>query len=382
MTPASRPPERRDGVRLLAVDTEREGFFDSGVDELPQLLSSGDVVVVNDAATLPASLFGVAAGQPVEVRIAGRSPTHWSVVLFGRGDWHSPTEDRPAPPVLSPGATIALGGGLTATVLGASTVSSRLLRVQFDLSGADLWAAIYTSGAPVQYSYQQRPLDLWSVQTVYGSQPWAVEMPSAGRPLAWSTLLALRRRGVILASLTHAAGLSATGDPALDSALPLPERYHVPRRTVDIINRARKRGGRIIAVGTSVVRALEGNVREHGHLVPGEHVTDLIIDASFQARVADGILTGMHNQDESHYKLLGAFSGRDTLTASWRHAVETGYLCHEFGDVSLLMPNISRPKHRRWISTSATDSKVRPMVASSRRSPRRDSKLLLQTSAA
>ena len=342
MTPATRPPNKRDAVRLLAVDTEANGFFDTGIDELPQLLQPGDVLVLNDAATLPASLFGVAAGQPIEIRIAGRTSTHWSVVLFGRGDWHSPTEDRPAPPVLNPGATIDLSGGLVATVLGASTVSTRLVRVRFNLEGADLWTALYANGAPVQYSYQQRPLELWSVQTVYGSQPWAAEMPSAGRPLAWSTLLALRRRGVTLASLTHAAGLSATGDPALDAALPLPERYHIPQRTVDVINAARKSGWRVIAVGTTVVRALEGNVREFGRLRAGESVTDLVIDASFRTQVADGILTGMHNQDESHYKLLGAFGTRSTLAASWRHAVKTGYLCHEFGDVSLLLPGCVR----------------------------------------
>ncbi len=124
--------------------------------------------------------------------------------------------------------------------------------------GDALWAALYREGRPVQYSYLAHDLPLWAVQTVYAARPWAFEMPSAGRPLSWEILLALRRKGVRWASLTHAAGLSSTGDPAIDAALPLAERYDIPAATVRAVADTRARGGRVIAVGTTVVRALEG----------------------------------------------------------------------------------------------------------------------------
>lgn len=392
MIPATRPAKRRDDVRLLAVDTARRGLFDATVNDLPELLRPGDVVVVNDAATLPASLPGRVGEHSVELRLLGAplppqagsgawhqgpagdasslsprkrgkgwggGPTTWNAVLFGAGDWRQDTDARPAPPVVRPRDSIALAP-LTAEVVAVSPISPRLLRIRFDKVGAELFAALYRQGAPVQYAYQERPLNLWSVQTTYGAQPWAAEMPSAGRPLTWATLIALRRRGIALASLTHAAGLSATGDPALDAALPLPERYHIPATTVEAIARSR----RVIAVGTTVVRALEGNARTHGHLHPGAGTTDLLLGPGSRLRVVDGILTGMHNRGESHFRLLGAFGDRGSLEASWRYAVRAGYRCHEFGDVSLVLPDINRPEHRPWISFSATDSKA-PRTAAS-----------------
>jgi S-adenosylmethionine:tRNA ribosyltransferase-isomerase len=190
-------------------------------------------------------------------------------------------------------------------------------------------------------------LRLWSVQTVYGSRPWAVEMPSAGRPLSFQILLGLRKKGVELCWLTHAAGLSSTGDPALDAALPLPERYEIPDTTVAAIGRARRRGGRIIAVGTTVARALEGAAgsaraagAQPGTLFSGRGTTDLVIGAQTELAVVNGILSGMHGPGESHFRLLSAFAPPPLLTAAWEHAGMKGYLCHEFGDLCLLAPSI------------------------------------------
>src|SRR5690606_811511 len=132
-----------------------------------------------------------------------------------------------------------------------------------------LWAGLYRGGAPVQYSYHRAPLALWSVQSAFAGRPWAAEMPSAGRPLDWRTLGGLRRAGVGLARLTHAAGLSSSGDPAMDRLLPLPERYAIPEATIAAITATQARGGRIIAVGTTVVRALEGSVAASGRLRAG-----------------------------------------------------------------------------------------------------------------
>ena len=152
-------------------------------------------------------------------------------MLFGAGDWHQRTEDRP-PPATLPSAHACGSARWPPTIAALSPASPRLVELRFDAAGDALWAALYREGRPVQYAYLAHDLPLWAVQTVYAARPWAFEMPSAGRPLSWEILLALRRKGVRWASLTHAAGLSATGDPAIDAALPLAERYDVPAATV------------------------------------------------------------------------------------------------------------------------------------------------------
>jgi len=260
-------------------------------------------------------------------------------------DDRSDTRLLAAPPRLGVGDLLELldddaVSAMTATVTAVDPRAPRLLTLRFDRSGAALWAALYRLGRPVQYSYLGAPLALWSVQTAFAARPWAVEMPSAGRPLSWSTLLDLRRRGVEIVALTHAAGLSSVGDPALDALLPLPERYDLPAATVAAIARTRARGGRVIAAGTTVVRALEGCLADHGALVAGQGETSLLLHAGFVPRVVEGLLTGMHDPSESHFHLLRAFASESVLLAAWRHASAAGYLQHEFGDATLLAPDL------------------------------------------
>ncbi|MFO0574979.1 MAG: S-adenosylmethionine:tRNA ribosyltransferase-isomerase [Polyangia bacterium] len=370
MNPARAPRERRSDARLLALDADAGRHADLGAADLPSLLRPRDLLVVNDAATLPASLHGrTAGGAEVELRLlgaaalpggtgdgavaAGADAEDFWAVLFGAGDWRTPTEHRPPPPPLERGDVIQLEGRegrgetepaeLLATVEERAAVSPRLVRVRFSRRGAALWSALYRLGRPVQYAYLREPLALWSVQTAYAARPWAAEMPSAGRPLSWEILFALRRRGIELCALTHAAGLSSTGEPALDRALPLPERYDLPAATVQAVAAARARGGRVIAVGTTVVRALEGAARAlersgaaPGTLRPGSGVTELLLTPATELRVCDGILTGIHGPGESHFRLLAAFCPTEALAAAWEHAGRAGYLCHEFGDLSLI----------------------------------------------
>jgi S-adenosylmethionine:tRNA ribosyltransferase-isomerase len=140
------------------------------------------------------------------------------------------------------------------------------------------------------------------------------------------------------AALTHAAGLSATGDPALDAALPLPERYDLPAPTVAAIEETRRGGGRVVAVGTTVVRALEGAVVREGCLRAGTGITDLRIGPAHGRRVVDGILSGVHAPDESHFALLGAFASEPLLRAAWAHAQAQAFRPHELGDAMLILP--------------------------------------------
>jgi S-adenosylmethionine:tRNA ribosyltransferase-isomerase len=325
--------------RLLHVEPSSGALAVTRVGELPGLLRPGDLLVVNDAATLPASLSGVGpGGAPVELRLAGATEDgSWSVVAFGAGDWRGRTEDRPPPPALAAGDHIAFGGELRAEVIRVSPLSPRLLDVSFEPGGDGFWAALYRRGRPVQYSYLDAPLALWHVQTAYASRPWAVELPSAGRPLNGSLLLALRRRFVGVAALTHAAGLSATGDPALDAALPLPERYEIPAETAVAVARAREARRRVVAVGTTVVRALEGAAARRGILHAGAGVTDLRVGEGFRPRVVDGVFTGMHEPGTSHFELLAAFAPRPLLERAHALAEESGFLAHEFGDSMLIL---------------------------------------------
>jgi S-adenosylmethionine:tRNA ribosyltransferase-isomerase len=344
VTPASEARARRD-VRLLVVDPSTGTLADRRPDDLVELLAPGDVLVVNDAATLPASLRGTGAdGSPLELRLAGVSARGFWAVLFGAGDWRQRTEDRPPPPALPVGTRIALDGGLVASVVRRSPLSARLIEITFDRAGASLYSALYGAGRPVQYAYQRAPLALWSVQTAYGSRPLAFEMPSAGRPLTWAVLLGLQARGVSVARLTHAAGLSATGDPALDAALPLPECYEIPPETVARIDAARTSGRRVVAVGTTVVRALEGAVAGRARLVTGAGTTDLRLGPGFVPRIVTDLLTGMHVPGESHYALLEAFVDVRLLGRVTSHADAAGYLSHEFGDLTLVLRSGAPPK--------------------------------------
>jgi S-adenosylmethionine:tRNA ribosyltransferase-isomerase len=246
--------------------------------------------------------------------------------VFGAGDWRTATENRPAPRDLVAGEELQIGN-LRARV--EKIIHSRLVDLRFDQSGSELWLSLYRLGKPVQYSHLEAPLQLWDVQTSYGGRPWSAEIPSAGRPLSFAILEELRRRGVALASLTHACGLSATGDPELDAQLPLPERYDIPQATIDAIDKA----NRVIAVGTSVVRALEGSRGKSG-----EGETDLIVDGNHRLQIVDGLLTGLHDPMASHYRLLQAFAKLELLQAAYAHAEKVGYLGHEFGDSCLILP--------------------------------------------
>lgn len=319
MRPAS-APRPASSIRALVVDGER---IDLGhVDDVVRLLEPGDVVVVNDAATLPASLR--TTDRAVEVRLMSNLGDHlWLSVLLGEGDFRTRTEHRPPPPRLDVGARLVFSDDLFAIVEEVRPESPRLLAIR--LSSARVWEALYRAGRPVQYAHVPEPLALWDVQNVYAGRPWAVEMPSAGRALRAETILRLRDRGVEVVALTHAAGLSSVGDPAIDAMLPMPERYEIPKATWDAVKSAR----RVVAIGTSVVRALETAART-GELAG---TSDLSIGPRTPLLVVDAVLTGVHEADTSHYALLRAFAPESTLARVLDTAERRELYGHEFGDV-------------------------------------------------
>jgi len=259
--------------------------------------------------------------------------------VLGAGDWRTPTEYRPPPRALVAGERLELGEGLIARVKrvhSAGGAPPRLVELGFEQSGAALWSALYRHGRPVQYSYLRAPLELWHVQTPFASRPWAMELPSASRPLAWATLLGLRKRGVDISAVTHAAGLSSTGSHELDALLPLPERFEVGAAACAAIRRTHERGGRVIAAGTTVVRALESAAALSSPLAPSSGEAELRINGAHRLRVVDAVLTGMHAPATSHFALLEAFAERTLLERAHEHAKHSGYLAHEFGDSLLI----------------------------------------------
>ncbi|MGE0453160.1 MAG: S-adenosylmethionine:tRNA ribosyltransferase-isomerase [Vicinamibacteria bacterium] len=339
MSPARERRWRPQQLRLLRVDAARAVRDDATLAELPRLLSPGDLLVVNDAATLPASLRGHdESGAEIELRLLAEDEDgDWSAALLGAGDWRTRTENRPLPPSVVAGAALRFGK-LRARVLELSPLSPRLLRLRFEARGDALWRALYRLGRPIQYSHLARDLELWEAQTAYAGRPWAVEAPSAGLGLTPGLILELRRAGVGVRSLTHAAGVSATGDPAIDAALPLPERFEIPESTASAVRAARAARGRVVAVGTSVVRALETAAADGGGLSATAGISRLRIGPAHRLRAVDGLLTGVHEPGTSHHELLQAFLPRPALDAALAQAEASGYLGHEFGDLLLLLP--------------------------------------------
>ena len=339
MKPATWPRERRLAERLLTVDPDTGLLAHRSIADLPGLFEAGDLLVVNDAATLPASFGASIRGEDAELRLAGfEGGTSFRAIVFGQGDARQPTETRGAAPRVSIGETIAFRGGLAAVVTDVDASHPRLIEVRFLGDDDRVWRRLVSAGSPIQYAYVDRPLSLYQVQTAFASRPWAVEMPSAGRPLDFDLLKGFAERGVDVATLTHGAGLSSTGDASLDARLPLRERYDLPLATVKAVNLARARGGRVVAVGTSVVRALESSFASgNGVLGAGENTTDLRLDAVTRPRLVDAILTGMHEPGTSHFELLEGFASAELLHRACDEASSLGYLLHEFGDSMLVV---------------------------------------------
>jgi S-adenosylmethionine:tRNA ribosyltransferase-isomerase len=339
--PASAPTQRPLDGRLLVIDKWGAITHRARAD-FPALVREGDVVVANDAATLPASLAGVhvPTGNAVEVRLAGRDSllpgdvTCFTAVVFGAGDFRTPTEHRPEPPVLHPGDALRLGP-LTATVL-AVLAHPRLIDIRFEHPVAEIWEGLARHGRPIQYAYVPQPLAIWDTWTRFAGRPVAFEAPSAGFILDWAAIGSLRARGAAFASVTHAAGISSTGDAGLDRLLPLDEPYDIPPSTAASIERCKKRGGRVIAIGTTVVRALEHAARADGRVRPGGGTATQRVGPLTPLRCVDAIVSGTHEPGTSHYELLRAFQDDAVLDRMESETNAHNYRTHEFGDSVLL----------------------------------------------
>lgn len=320
---------RRDAVRLIVLDRSQNAPVHTRFDALGEFLRAGDLLVVNDSRTLPGLLHAHDEnGVPVEVRLAHRRTDDlWDVLLLD-GRTH----------IGRAGMRLEFAQGLRATVLARRPDLPFLWRMQFQICCSELLDLIYRIGEPVRYTYvaDALPIDLY--QTVYASQPGSVEMPSAGRAFTWELLLKLKKMGVGLAALSLHTGLSSTRDDAVDALHPnYDEEFIVPADTARLVNETHERGGRVIAVGTTVVRALETAARAGNTVAAMRGWTRLRVTPEYKLRVVDGLLTGLHEPQASHLDLLSAFVEPKRLQEAYQECIARGYLWHEFGDMNLIV---------------------------------------------
>jgi S-adenosylmethionine:tRNA ribosyltransferase-isomerase len=335
---AKEPPERRglarDHVRLMVIERAKRAVTHTRFDRLGQFLRGGDLLVFNTSRTLPASLQACAApaGPCMEIRLAEHLPDDsWlALLLCQRGD--------PFACGLRAGMQVEFGEGLTGTIIERDERIQRLWRMRFSKSGPELIDVLYRLGRPVRYEYVSAPWDLDYYQTVYAREPGSAEMPSAGRAFTWRLLFNLKRQGIDMAYLVLHTTLSSYMDDELDALHPASEEeYFINATTAEKLNRARAEGGRIIAVGTTVVRALEAVAERDGRVRAGHGYTRLRITSEHKLKAVDALLTGLHEPEASHLDLLTAFLPAEQIREAYEEAVRLGYLWHEFGDLNLIL---------------------------------------------
>ncbi|MDQ3431979.1 MAG: S-adenosylmethionine:tRNA ribosyltransferase-isomerase [Actinomycetota bacterium] len=332
---AAEPPESRglsrDGVRLLAATPTRVRHAHFG--DITRYLDPGDLLVLNTSATLPAAIDAVRpSGALVVVHFSTHVAADYWVVELRTTDsaQDGPVRDG------TPGEQLTLVGGATLTLIGAfpdadARDDSRLWRARLD---RDVGAHLALYGRPIRYGYVRERWPLEAYQTVFATQPGSAEMPSAGRPFTPEVLTRLVARGVVVAPVLLHTGVSSqeAHEP------PYEEWYRVPEHTARLVEFARSAERRVVAVGTTVVRALETVAASDGTVEAREGWTDLVLGPDRPARVVTGLLTGLHAPGASHLHLLEAVAGPELVQQVYDAALRRRYRWHEFGDVCLLLP--------------------------------------------
>jgi S-adenosylmethionine:tRNA ribosyltransferase-isomerase len=332
---APAPPENRgitrDAVRMLVAKKSDLSLVHSHFSELPRFLEEGDLVVINTSGTLAAELDGSAAdGSAVQVHLSTQLPAGlWTVEVRRDGAPHLQARA---------GDVFELAGGGQVALLapfspGPGGAGVRLWVGRIEVPQR-LHSYLARYGRPIRYGYVQGSYPLSAYQNVYATEPGSAEMPSAGRPFTPEVLTRLVAKGVGVAPL-----LLHTGVASLEAnEPPYAEYFKVSLPTAHRINDTRRSGGRVIAIGTTVVRALESVVDEQGHVHPSEGWTETVVSPEHPVRSIDGFLTGWHEPEASHLAMLEAIAGRPLLEVSYAAALSEKYLWHEFGDVHLILP--------------------------------------------
>ncbi len=326
---AREPPPERDGVRLLVAHRADGRIEHARFTDLPKLLGPGDLLVVNASATIPAAVAGCTAdGSAVRIHCSTRAPglgPEWRVVELRSADGGRPQRARA-------GERISLPAGARVELVAPYASGARLMLAVFSgVAGVEEYVSRH--GEPISYGHVRDDLPLEAYQNVYATTPGSAEMASAGRPFTPELIATLAGHGVLMAPITLHAGVSS---PERHEA-PFPEEFDVPEATARLADAVRGWGGRVIAVGTTVVRALETAVRADGTLASASGWTSLVIGPELRLRAVDGLVTGWHEPQASHLQMLEALAGAELLARSYESALGLGYRWHEFGDSHLIL---------------------------------------------
>jgi S-adenosylmethionine:tRNA ribosyltransferase-isomerase len=314
----------RDAVRMMVAYKREARVVHSTFSELPRFVDAGDLVVVNTSGTLAAAVDAI--DTDLTVHLSTRLPADLWVVELRRGS--DPHRDGHA------GMVVALpAGGVVELLAPYGRTPGRLWIATLRLPDPMLtYLAVH--GRPIKYGYVRGTWPITMYQNVYAAEPGSAEMPSAGRPFTPEVITRLVAKGVGFTPLVLHAGVSS-----LEShEAPYPEYFRVPPHTAHLVNDTHRQGGRVVAIGTTVVRALETVGDEHGRVHAGDGWTETVITPERGVRVVDGLLTGWHEPAASHLDMLEGVAGRDLIEWSYAAALEEKYLWHEFGDVHLILP--------------------------------------------
>jgi S-adenosylmethionine:tRNA ribosyltransferase-isomerase len=334
---AREPPEEhglaRDDVRMLVATRHDGRLSHAHFRDLPDFLDAGDLVVVNTSATLPAAIAATRPdGTPLRLHFSTEAPgapgERWWVV-----ELRSPDGSTPLRAAVCAGERLTLESGASVELCAPYAAGTRLWVAHVD-ADEPVREHLIHHGQPIRYSYVPDRWPLSAYQTAYAVTPGSAEMPSAGRPFTPELITQLVARGVLVAPVTLHTGVSS---PERHEA-PYPERYEVPATTARLVNAVRGWGGRVIAVGTTVVRALETAAAPDGSVGASGGWTNLVVTPERGLRAVDGMVTGWHEPEASHLQMLVAAAGRELLDRSYREALEHGYLWHEFGESHLILP--------------------------------------------
>ena len=329
---APAPPEARgitrDAVRMMVAYRGDQRLVHATFSDLPRFLGAGDLVVVNTSGTLAAAVDAQSpdVGDALSVHLSTRLPADlWVVELRQAG---KPFMDG------RPGMVLALPGDGVVEVLAPYAQSAGRLWVASLRLPSPLLTYLAVHGRPIRYGYVQGEWPISMYQNVYVTEPGSAEMPSAGRPFTPEVVTRLVAKGVGVAPLVLHTGVSS-----LEShEAPYAEFFRVPAHTAHVVNETRREGGRVVAIGTTVVRALETVADERGRVHPADGWTETVVTPERGVRAVDGLLTGWHEPEASHLDMLDAVAGRELVERSYDAALAEGYLWHEFGDVHLLLP--------------------------------------------
>jgi S-adenosylmethionine:tRNA ribosyltransferase-isomerase len=348
---AKEPPEQRgisrDEVKLMVINRSNYQIEHADFYSIGKFLRPGDLLVFNSSSTLPASLDGYIISSmgiiPIEVRLAEHLPDDsWLVLPYYKTEKLKNNKNidnaKPVLPIFEKGLELQFGNGLYAKVDELDDNIPRLWKVRFSKSGTQLMELLYRLGQPIRYEYVSNDWNLDYYQNVYSRQPGSAEMPSAGRAFTWKLLLGLKRHGIEMTYITLHTGLSSYRDDTTDLEHPISEEeFAVNYNAAEMVNKTHIRGGRVIAVGTTVVRTLESVASDDGNIGVEHGYTRLHINANHKLKTVDGLLTGLHEPEASHLDLLTAFLSIEGIRKAYDEAIQRKYLWHEFGDLNLIL---------------------------------------------